>query len=228
MSKEKQKHADGFEQIEEATISTEQFIEKNQKLLIRGVLVIVIVIAAIFGYHKFYKAPLEKEALSQMFIAENLFEKDSFNLALNGDGNNPGFLAIIDQYGSTPSGNLAKYYAGLCYLHTGDNQNAIKYLEKFSADDMMFNTLAKANIGDAYMQLGNFQKAADYYEKAVNSNTNMLTTPIILMKAGLAFEQAKDYKSALKMYEKVEKEFATSMEAKDIEKYIARAQTNIK
>ena len=35
MSKEKQKRADGFEQIEEATISTEQFIEKNQKLLVR-------------------------------------------------------------------------------------------------------------------------------------------------------------------------------------------------
>ena len=35
---------DGFEQIEEATISTEQFIEKNQKLLVRGVLVIIIVV----------------------------------------------------------------------------------------------------------------------------------------------------------------------------------------
>lgn len=46
MSKEKQKRADGFEQIEEATISTEQFIEKNQKLLVRGVLVIIIVVGA--------------------------------------------------------------------------------------------------------------------------------------------------------------------------------------
>ncbi len=33
MSKEKQKRADGFEQIEEATISTEQFIEKKSKVI---------------------------------------------------------------------------------------------------------------------------------------------------------------------------------------------------
>ena len=65
MSKEKQKRADGFEQIEEATISTEQFIEKNQKLLVRGVLVIIIVVGAILGYYRFYKAPMEQEALKQ-------------------------------------------------------------------------------------------------------------------------------------------------------------------
>ena len=94
MSKEKQKRADGFEQIEEATISTEQFIEKNQKLLVRGVLVIIIVVGALLGYYRFYKAPMEQEALKQMFVAENLFEKDSFNMALNGDGNAPGLIVL--------------------------------------------------------------------------------------------------------------------------------------
>jgi len=228
MSKEKQKRADGFEQIEEATISTEQFIEKNQKLLIRGIIVILIVIGAILGYHKFYKIPKEEEALKQMFVAENLFEKDSFNMALNGDGNAPGFLEIIDRYGSTPSGNLANYYAGICYLHLGDNQNAIKHLEKFSSDDVIFSTMVKANLGDAYMQEGDFNKASSYYQKAASGNTNMVTTPIILMKAGLAFEKANDYKNALSMYERVEKEFPASMEAAEIEKYITRAKLNIK
>ena len=146
MSKEKQKRADGFEQIEEATISTEQFIEKNQKLLVRGVLVIIIVVGVILGYYRFYKAPMEEEALKQMFVAENLFEKDSFNMALNGDGNAPGFLEIIDKYSSTPSGNLANYYAGICYLHLGDNQNAIKHLEKFSSDDVIFSSMVTANL----------------------------------------------------------------------------------
>ena len=121
MSKEKQKRVDGFEQIEEATISTEQFIEKNQKLLVRGVLVIIIVVGAILGYYRFYKTPMKEEALKQMFVAENLFEKDSFNMALNGDGNAPGFLEIIDKYSSTPSGNLAFTLGGQqkCYQTLG-------------------------------------------------------------------------------------------------------------
>ena len=221
MSKEKQKRADGFEQIEEATISTEQFIEKNQKLLVRGVLVIIIVVGVILGYYRFYKAPMEEEALKQMFVAENLFEKDSFNMALNGDGNAPGFLEIIDKYSSTPSGNLANYYAGICYLHLGDNQ-------KFSSDDVIFSSMVTANLGDAYMQLGDFKKASSYYQKATTGTTNMATTPVIMMKAGLAFEKANDYKSALNMYERLEKEFPASYEARDIEKYITRAKLHMK
>ena len=97
-------------------------------------------------------------------IAENLFEKDSFNMALNGDGNAPGFLEIIDKYSSTPSGNLANYYAGICYLHLGDNKNAIKHLEKFSSDDVIFSSMVTANLGDAYMQLGDFKKASSNYQ----------------------------------------------------------------
>ncbi|WP_294139716.1 tetratricopeptide repeat protein [uncultured Sanguibacteroides sp.] len=228
MSKEKQKHGDGFEQIEEVTISTEQFIEKNQNLLIKIIIVIIVVIGVVLGYHKFYKQPLAKEAMNQMFKAENLFERDSFNLALNGEGDVLGFLDIIEKYGSTPSGNLANYYAGLCYLYNGDYNNAIKYLEKFSSNDFVFKSLAKSNIGDAYMQLGDYKKAADYYKKAANEDTNELTAPIILMKAGLAFEKANDYKSALTMYERIEKEFISSMEFRDIEKYITRAKEKIK
>ena len=163
-----------------------------------------------------------------MFMAENFFAKDSFNLALNGEGDVLGFLDIIEKYGSTPSGNLANYYAGLCYLYNGDYNNAIKYLEKFSSDDLVFNSLAKSNIGDAYMQLGDYKKAADYYKKAANEDTNELTAPIILMKAGLAFEKANDYKSALTMYERIEKEFTSSMEFRDIEKYITRTKEKIK
>ena len=53
-------------------------------------------------------------------------------LALLGDANGAGFLDVVDKYGSTPSGNLAKHYAGICYLRTGDLENAAKYLAKFS------------------------------------------------------------------------------------------------
>ncbi|MDR1273129.1 MAG: tetratricopeptide repeat protein, partial [Odoribacteraceae bacterium] len=209
MAKKKQKH-DSFEQLQEATISTEQFIEKHQKWIIRGVTAIIIVVAAFFGYNRFYKAPLEKEALAQMASPENYFQQDSFRLALHGDGNALGFLDVIDQYGSTASGKLANYYAGLCYLHTGAYHEAIAYLGKYTAKDMVFSHLAKANIGDAYMELGDFKQAAAYYRQATAGNKNEFTAPILLMKAGLAYEKSDDYKSALAMYEKLEKEFPAS------------------
>ena len=228
MSKEKQNRTDGFEQIEEATISTEQFIEKNQKLLIRIIIVIVVIIAAVFGYQRFYKAPRGEEAMRQMFMAENYFAKDSFNLALNGDSQYKGFLEIADEYGSTPSGNLANLYAGISYLRLGEYENAIKYLKAFSSDDLLLSNMAIANIGDAYMQLGDFNQAASHYRKAASSKTNDFSTPLFLLKEGIALEKAGDYAGALKSYEQIDREYPNSSEARDIEKYIERAEMSMR
>ena len=210
MSKEQKKREDGFEHLEEALTSGEQFIEKNQKMIVNVVLVLVVIIAGYFGYNRFIAEPHAQEAASQIFGAQNYFEKDSFNLALNGDGNVLGFIEIADKYSSTPSGNLAKYYAGLSYLYMGEYQNAIQYLEKFSSDDLLLSNLAKANIGDAYMQLGEYRKAAENYKKAAASKTNDFSTPTFLMKNGLALEKSNDYSGALKVYEQIEQEYPAS------------------
>jgi tetratricopeptide (TPR) repeat protein len=230
MSKNKnnQVSEDNFENLEEALSRTEQYIEKNQKKLTTFALAIVAVAAAIFGYQKYYKAPLEERAQNQLFQAQRYFEQDSFKLALNGDENYPGFVEISDEFGGTAAGNLSKYYAGISYLRTGDYQKAIDYLESFSSDDFLVSALAKAAVGDAYMELGNSEKAASNYMDASSFNTNEFTTPIYLQKAGLAFEKAKKYSQALAAYQTIEKDYAKSAEARDIEKYITRAKAMMK
>ena len=193
-------------------------------MIVNVIIGLLAVICIYFGYDKFIAEPQKTEAANQIFGAQNYFEKDSFNLALYGDGNVLGFIEIADKYSSTPSGNLANLYAGLSYLHIGDYDNAIKYLKDFSSDDLLLANMAIANIGDAYMQLGNYKKAAEYYQKAGSSKSNDFSTPSFLMKQGLALEKANDYKEALKAYEKIEKQYPTSVEARDIEKYIERAK----
>lgn len=228
MAKEQKKHEDSFEQLEGALTNSEQFIEKNQKMIINVILILIVIIGAYFGYQRLILTPKITEAANQIYGAQNYFEKDSFNLALNGDGNTLGFIEIADKYSSTPSGNLANYYAGLSYLYTGEYENAIHYLKKFSSDDLLMNNMAIANIGDAYMQLGDYKKAAEHYKKAAASKTNDYSTPVFLMKNGLALEKAGDYKGALKSYETIEKDYPSSPEARDVEKYMERVQLQIK
>lgn len=224
MSKEKEKHEDGFEHLEDALTSSEQFIEKNQKMIIYVVLALVVVVGVYFGYKHFVTVPQTQEASGQIFGAQNYFEKDSFNLALNGDGNALGFIEIADKYSSTPVGNVANLYAGLSYLYLGEYENAISSLKKFSSDDLLMANMAIANIGDAYMQLGNYAKAAEHYKKAAASKANDFSTPTFLMKNALALEKSNDYSGALKIYEKIEKEYPSSQEGRDVEKYIERAK----
>jgi len=87
-----------------------------------------------------------------MFFAEQYFEKDSLKLAMNGDGTNPGFIQIIDEYGSTKSGNLARYYLGICYLKPVLINRPL-IISKFQIKRYDYWTYGNWCYGDAYMEL---------------------------------------------------------------------------
>jgi len=224
MAKKRNKTEDQFAQIEETLSKTEQYIEDNQKSLMIIVGAIVVVIALFIGYQNLYIAPMEKEAQAEMFMAELYFQKDSFNLALNGDGQYLGFLDIADEYSGTKAGQLANYYAGLSYLNTGDFENAIEYLGDFSSDDIILSSLALGCIGDAYMELGDTDNALSYYEDAASYTDNEFTTPRYMLKQAMIHEGNGDYADALALYKEIEADYKSSREGNGIEKYIARAE----
>ncbi len=223
-NKEKiQKAEDRIVAVESALSKGEQFVEKNKNLLFYILLGILVVIGGYLAYHKYVMGPKEKEAQAAMFVAEHYFEVDSLNIALNGDQANMGFLDIIDQYGSTKSGNLAQYYAGICYLRLGQFDNAIASLKEFSSDDKIIQPMALGAIGDAYLELNDNTNALVYYMKAVDAQSNDFTAPMFLMKAAWVHELNGDYTKALELYTKIKKEHFKSFEARDVDKYIARA-----
>ncbi|MFZ4740332.1 MAG: tetratricopeptide repeat protein [Bacteroidales bacterium] len=210
--------------VEEALGRTEQFIEKNQKIIIIVLVTLMALVLGYFGVKQFYIKPQETKAHAEMFYAEKYFELDSLNLALNGDGEHIGFLEVIDNYGITKASNLAKYYVGIIYLKKGQFQEAINYLEDFDSDDQIVASTATASIGDAYMELNNLDKALEYYLKAADQNINNFSSPQSLMKAGFVYEEKGDWGNALKTYERIKKDFFKSQESREIDKYIAKAK----
>ena len=228
MAKDKKNtQVDNLTEVESALTRTEQFLESNSKLI--GIVIGAIVVVAVgyLGLNKFYLEPRSKEAQEQMFKAQNYFEKDSFNLALNGDGNNPGFLDIIDDFGSTDAGNLSRYYAGVSYLNMGQYDNAITYLKKFSTKDLLLGPISVGAQGDAQLELGKTDKALELYTEAYKMNDNELTTPIYMLKAGELLESSSKQDEALKIYETIKQKFPESTEGRSIDKYIARAKAKM-
>jgi tetratricopeptide (TPR) repeat protein len=209
--------------VEEAIGKSEKFIEKNQNTLVWIVLVIVLAIGAYIGYNRFILEPKEKNAAAEMFMAEKFFEQDSLRLALEGDGYYLGFLDIIDDYGMTKSANIAKYYAGMCYLHLGEFEKAIDYLGSFKKRDQILGAMALGAIGDAYLELDNTSQALRYYKNAANHKPNKLTAPMFLLKAAQLEEYNGNYKVALDLYKKIKVDYHGSTEAANIDYYIGRA-----
>lgn len=224
MAKDKEGVENKLEGIESALTRTEHYIEENRKSLTIIAGAIVAAVALYFAFNKFYMQPKEKNAQRQMYVAEQYFEKDSFKLALNGDGNYPGFLAIIEDYGLTDASNLSHYYAGICFKNLGKYKEAIEHLRKFDSSDKIISCEALGAIGDCYADLGENDKAVKYYKKAANNNKNEFTTPLYLMRAGILLEDMSNYKDALEVYERIQKEYNNTREGRDVEKYIARTK----
>ena len=211
----------------------EDFYEDNKKTITYGG-VALLVIVALFSFYKFSYLPgQEKDANNEVFYAQNYFEKDSFNIALNGAINvqsseGPktmmGFKEIAEAYSSTKTGNLANYYAGICLLRTGKFEEAITYLEAFSGNDEMVAPMAIGAIGDANMELNKTDEAIKYYLSASEKSTNTFTTPLFLKKAAFAYELKANYPEALALYERLKSEYSKSNEAREIEKYISRVK----
>jgi len=228
MTKDKKNQkVDNLVEVESALTKSEQFLEANQKLIAIIIGAIVVVAGGYLGLNKFYLEPRSIDAQEQMFMAQNYFEKDSFNLALNGDGNNPGFLDIIDDFGSTDAGNLANYYAGISYLNIGQYENALSYLKKFDTDDLLLGPISVGAQGDAQLELGKTDQALDLYTEAYKMNDNELTTPVYMMKAGELLESSNKNAEALKLYEMIKQKYPETTEGRSIDKYIARAKAKI-
>lgn len=204
--------------------SAENWMERHPNAIIGMLSVAVLIVGGYFGYN-YYKDSREGEAQQEMFQAVYYFEADSLDLALNGDGNNLGFIDIIDDYGITDAAKLANYYAGVAYLKQEKFELARLYLEDFSANDLLVQARAYSLIGDTYMEENNYQEAARYYDKAANYKPNKYFSPAYLMKAALAFEKNNQNDKAIAAYDKIINEYFDSPEFQDARKFKAKLET---
>ena len=225
MSKKKSNKAEvRVEGVEHALTKAEQFIESYQKQIVWVISVVLGVVMLYMGFQRFYVEKRTGEAAAQMFPAEQYFESDDWERALDGDGNNLGFVDIISDYKFTPSANLAKYYAGICCLQLEEYDEAISYLSKFKSKDIILSSIALGSIGDAYAQSGEPGKAVNFYRKAADRKSNDFTSPLYLLRAGILLENEGKLKEAGELYERIKSNYAASTEGRTIDKYIARVK----
>ncbi len=213
------------EVIQEKLEGIEHWVEKNPKLLIGVVGVIVLAVGGFFGY-RYWVGNQDAQAQKEMFQAVRYFEADSLNLALNGDGNNLGFLQIVEDYSLTEAGNLANFYAGAIYLKQGKFPLAIFHLEDYKANDLLVQARAFSLIGDAYMEQKSYEDAAKYYEKAAGYKPNKEFTPVYLMKAGLAYEKLNNTDRAKAAYQTIIDKYWESSELQNAKKFKAKLESN--
>jgi tetratricopeptide (TPR) repeat protein len=214
--------AEVFETLDTTANKTEEWVVRYQNVILSFIGLVAIGVLGYLGYTNFIIKPKAREAVSELNQAQYYFElavnsvnSDSlYQRALVGGEGKYGFLDIIKNYKGTPAAKLATYSAGMAYLNLNEYENAITYLDKFSADDVLLSALAKGAIGDAYAQLGQIDDAFAYYLEASQVSENIYSTPKYLYKAAMLGAQNGKIKQAISFLERIEKEYPKAEEAK--------------
>jgi len=206
---------------------TGKFVRENQKSLLFIAAAIVLLVAIYFAYQKVYLAPRDVKASEQMYRAQEFWAKKDWDKAIKGDAGYPGFEKIIVDYSNTKSANLAYFYLGTAYLNKGDFRKAIDNLSNYRGEDSMVAAEALGGIGDAYVELKDYDKAGTYFKKAADKASNKFLSPFYLKKLGLVYEAQKNNKDAADTYKKIKSDYPESTEAQSIDAYIARVSNKL-
>jgi tetratricopeptide (TPR) repeat protein len=212
-------------EIDETIAASAGFIEKNIKAISIAVVGVLLAVVLSLCIHQYYIVPRKAEAADKIAVSQQLFNTGQYETALHGNGVDAGFLEIVEKYGSTPSGNLASLYAGLCYVHTENYDEAVKYLEMYDeCDDLLISNAAIAALGNCYAQLDQNDKAAATLVKAAKRADNATLSPLFYLQAGQIFEELGQKDKALDCFETIKNNYPQSqlVQSGEVMKYIER------
>lgn len=227
MSKKKTaaKTETGFENIEEVLSASEHFIEKNQKKILIALLAVVVIVGGVVAYNYLYKYPRNEKAQTALFKGERYFQNQQDSLAIFGNGNDYiGFEKITKEFHGTKAADLAHAYAGISYGRLGDNEQALKHLNKFNGSDLLISPAIMGAVGDIYMNMGNTDKAISSFNSAAKKANDQMLSPIYYNKVGIAYLSAKNYDKAIATFQKIKDTYINSPQAQEADKYIEAAK----
>ena len=208
----------GSQEMTDVLNQSETFIKKYKKALLVALIAIVVIIAG-FIFYKNVTASRSEEAATALAKVQDLFAQQQYEKALKGEGAAvPGFIQLASDYSGTPSGNLANYYAGLCYAKMNKWQDAVKYLEEFDAqDDLIPSPLSQVALGDAYANLKQYDKAVEAFkkgaklaDKAANGGINYSVSPLALKKAGIILNEQGKKDEALEVFKEIKEKYVNA------------------
>lgn len=184
---------------------------ENKKRVFIGVGAVVLIVAAVFLYLNNRKAKNE-EAELKLSAVISLYDQEKYQEAINGDPGTgiTGLRQIVDDYGSTTSGETAKLYLGNCYFNLKDYDNALKSFEDYSGDKAIIKASCISGIGAVWEAKNDLKKAGEYFEKAAKVSKEVVTNEENLFYAIRSYTNAGDKENAKRIYEQLKEEYPKS------------------
>jgi len=197
------------------------YLNDNKKVL--GIIGGVIVVAALIVYFLINKFQNDNLAATASFAkVMEYYDTGSYSIAIDGksDENIKGLKAIVEEYGSSEQGEIAKIYLANAYFYTNKIEEALKYYSDFGGSDPNFKAAAKAGIAACYEAKNEFEKAADYFYDAANVSKLNVSNATYLLEAGRTYFKLGKSEKAKEILDKLKKEYPNTSEFRTADRYL--------
>lgn len=198
-----------------------EYFEHNKSQVIIAVGAIAVIVALIFVYQS-NKANNNLLAAEQLAKVMPLYDQAQYQLAIDGQPGTEliGLKSIVDEYGSSEQGEIAKIYLANSLYYTGKVEEALDAYEDYSGTNPLHKAVAITGIASCYSSEGKNLEAAEHFEKAAFVNKYNPLNADYLLKASINFKKAGKEKEAEELLKIIKTDYASSNEAKEAEKYL--------
>jgi tetratricopeptide (TPR) repeat protein len=202
-----------------------EYLKNNRRIVsgtVTGIIIAVIVVVAYLNN----RHSDNLKAATELSGVLNFFNGGAYQVAINGDPTHDvtGLKSIVDNYGSSETGEQAKIYLADCYYYLGDYDNALKYFKDYDGSDKFLEASAFAGEAEVYEVRGNFEKAAEYYDRAASRDSKSFLAPQYLVGAARNYIEIGRKDRAIELLTRVQKNFANSPYAGNVDYYLAEAK----
>jgi tetratricopeptide (TPR) repeat protein len=205
-----------------AYFETRGWIEQNTKILSYAAIGLVGVVLVGFLWSK-NRADSNDKATTMLAKVAPYYDESKYELAINGvpQEGTLGLQAIVDEHGSTKTGQLAKLYLANSYYAIKNYDKALECYDDISVSDKLISASAIAGVAACYEAKGDFSKAASYFEKAASKNMTLMQAPENLQRSAVNYAAVGKKEKAVELLQTLKKEFPTSAYARDVDRFIA-------
>lgn len=195
---------------------SQEYYEANKNRVYIIATSVVVIVALIFFYFN-YKSKNNETAGIELSRIKGIYSSGSYQQAINGDslGISKGLQYIVDNYGSTENGEMAKIMLANSYYSLREFDKAEKYYKDYSGSNDIYKAASFAGIASVYEAKNDFPNAANNYLKASKQSKLVTNNDEYMFYAIKNFALAKDTDNLKKTIKELKKEYPKS-------KYIAQ------
>ncbi len=196
---------------------------EQHKRLVSYIVAVPVILLAVLWFIENNRRQSDERATTELSKVFPLYDQGQYQLAVDGipQENIRGLQSIVEDYGSTHAGEVAKLYLANCFFNLKEYDKALTYFREADLGNKLLSSSALAGEAACYEAEGNHQEAAKLYEKAASTYATDVEAPDNLFLAANNYALAGNKEKAAEILKRLKREFPTSTYASEVDRYLA-------